>query len=304
MASSIVETALAQHTELAFKTTRLSIFLLSFPTKVVISFFHFYLFSEEFTITQFNRRPPFRDSRDSGPRINDRIRVTPIRLLDQDGQMVGIVELEEAKRLASLAGLDLVEIAADSRPPVVRIMDFGKFKYEQAKKEKQNKTKSKAGEMKEVRLGRSMKIDPHDVAIRVNQAREFLMEGYRVVFVQNFSGRELAYRNKGDQRMEEIAQALSDIGRVELTPRLNGKRMSMIMVPDRSKIDSAKKKSGGSAKPPKDPAAKAASEKVASEKPAAEKKPRKAAIVDVLTSSTTEVSDISAASKTASITTP
>lgn len=218
--------------------------------------------------------------------------------------MVGIVELEEAKRLASLAGLDLVEIAADSRPPVVRIMDFGKFKYEQAKKEKQNKTKSKAGEMKEVRLGRSMKIDPHDVAIRVNQAREFLMEGYRVVFVQNFRGRELAYRNKGDQRMEEIAQALSDIGRVELTPRLNGKRMSMIMVPDRSKIDSAKKKSGGSAKPPKDPAAKAASEKVASEKPAAEKKPRKAAIVDVPTSSTTEVSDISAASTTASTTTP
>ncbi len=182
--------------------------------------------------------------------------------------MVGVVELEEAKRLASVAGLDLVEIAADSRPPVARIMDFGKFKYEQAKKEKQSKTKSKAGEMKEVRLGRSMKIDPHDVAIRVNQAREFLMEGYRVVFVQNFRGRELAYRNKGDQRMEEIAQQLSDIGRVELTPRLNGKRMSMIMVPDRSKIDSAKKKSGGTPKPPKDPAAKAAAEKAAAEKAA------------------------------------
>ena len=206
--------------------------------------------------------------------------------------MVGIVELEEAKRLASLAGLDLVEIAADSRPPVVRIMDFGKFKYEQAKKEKQNKTKSKAGEMKEVRLGRSMKIDPHDVAIRVNQAREFLMEGYRVVFVQNFRGRELAYRNKGDQRMEEIAQALSDIGRVELTPRLNGKRMSMIMVPDRSKIDSVKKKTGGAAKPPKDPAAKAASEKVASEKTAGESKTKKAAIVEVPASAISEVSAI------------
>ena len=203
--------------------------------------------------------------------------------------MVGIVELEEAKRLASLAGLDLVEIAADSRPPVVRIMDFGKFKYEQAKKEKQNKTKSKAGEMKEVRLGRSMKIDPHDVAIRVNQAREFLMEGYRVVFVQNFRGRELAYRNKGDQRMEEIAQALSDIGRVELTPRLNGKRMSMIMVPDRTKIDSAKKKSGGTAQPPKDPAAKAASEKAAGES-----KTKKALIVEVPASAISEVSAINA----------
>ena len=232
--------------------------------------------------------------------------------------MIGIVELEEAKRLASLASLDLVEIAADSRPPVVRIMDFGKFKYEQAKKEKQNKTKSKAGEMKEVRLGRSMKIDPHDVAIRVNQAREFLMEGYRVVFVQNFRGRELAYRNKGDQRMEEIAQALSDIGRVELTPRLNGKRMSMIMVPDRTKIDSVKKKSGGAAKSAKAPAKAAsekgagekaaverpAGEKPAGEKPAGEKKARKPAIVEVPTSSTIEVSNISAASTSASTTTP
>ena len=232
--------------------------------------------------------------------------------------MIGIVELEEAKRLASLASLDLVEIAADSRPPVVRIMDFGKFKYEQAKKEKQNKTKSKAGEMKEVRLGRSMKIDPHDVAIRVNQAREFLMEGYRVVFVQNFRGRELAYRNKGDQRMEEIAQALSDIGRVELTPRLNGKRMSMIMVPDRTKIDSVKKKSGGAAKSAKAPAKaasekgagekaaveKPAGEKKAGEKPAGEKKARKPAIVEVPTSSTIEVSNISAASTSASTTTP
>ncbi len=227
--------------------------------------------------------------------------------------MIGIVELEEAKRLASLASLDLVEIAADSRPPVVRIMDFGKFKYEQAKKEKQNKTKSKAGEMKEVRLGRSMKIDPHDVAIRVNQAREFLMEGYRVVFVQNFRGRELAYRNKGDQRMEEIAQALSDIGRVELTPRLNGKRMSMIMVPDRTKIDSVKKKSGGAAKSAKAPAKaasekgageKAAVERPAGEKPAGEKKARKPAIVEVPTSSTIEVSNISAASTSASTTTP
>lgn len=157
--------------------------------------------------------------------------------------MVGVVELEDAKQRAAAAGLDLVEIAPDSKPPVVRIMDFGKFKYEQAKKEKQSKTKSKAGEMKEVRLGRSMKIDPHDVEIRVNQARQFLLEGYRVVFVQNFRGRELAYKNRGDQRMEEIAQSLADIGRVELAPRLNGKRMSMIIVPERSKVESLKQKS-------------------------------------------------------------
>jgi translation initiation factor IF-3 len=156
--------------------------------------------------------------------------------------MVGVVELEEAKMRAAQAGLDLVEISPEARPPVVRIMDFGKFKYEQSKKEKQSKTKSKAGEMKEVRLGRSMKIDPHDVEIRVNQARQFLMDGYRVVFVQNFRGRELAYKDKGDQRMAQIAQSLADIGRVELAPRLNGKRMSMILVPDRARIDSVRTK--------------------------------------------------------------
>jgi translation initiation factor IF-3 len=173
--------------------------------------------------------------------------MTPLRLIDQNGTMIGVVELEEAKRLAAAAGLDLVEIAADSRPPVVRIMDFGKYKYEQAKKEKSSKTKSKAGEMKEVRLGRSMKIDPHDVAIRVAQARDFLIEGYRVVFVQNFRGRELAFASKGTQRMSEIAQELEDVGRVEMTPRLAGKRMSMIMVPDRAKVDALKHKRGGNA---------------------------------------------------------
>ncbi len=225
--------------------------------------------AEEFTLSQFNRRPPFRDSRDSGPRINDRIRITPLRLIDQDGTMIGVVELEEAKRRAADAGLDLVEIAADSKPPVVRIMDFGKFKYEQAKKDKQQKTKSKAGEMKEVRLGRSMKIDPHDVEIRVNQARQFLMEGYRVVFVQNFRGRELAYKSKGDQRMAEIAEVLADIGRVELAPRMNGKRMSMILVPDRAKIDSIKKKTGGGQKSAKPAEPKSADAKAAPAAPAA-----------------------------------
>lgn len=193
--------------------------------------------------------------------------------------MIGVVDLDEAKRRAADAGLDLVEIAADSKPPVVRIMDFGKFKYEQAKKDKQQKTKSKAGEMKEVRLGRSMKIDPHDVEIRVNQARQFLMEGYRVVFVQNFRGRELAYKNKGDERMAHIAEELADIGRVELAPRLNGKRMSMILVPDRAKVDAIKKKAGGtkSAKPAEPKGSEAKSDAKTEAIPPAEAAPAPAA---------------------------
>src|SRR5688572_12042566 len=112
---------------------------------------------------------PFRpyESAHRGPAINDRIRAKQVFLIDQDNQKVGVVDTIEALRRSHAAGLDLVEVAADVSPPVCRILDFGKYKYELAKKEKANKAKSKMAEMKEVRLGRSMKIDPHDVGIRI-----------------------------------------------------------------------------------------------------------------------------------------
>lgn len=184
-----------------------------------------------------------------GPRVNDRIRITPIRLIDETGEMVGIVETDDARRRAMDLGLDLVEIAADVRPPVCRIMDFGKFKYEESKKNKANKAKSKSSEMKEVRLGRSMKIDPHDIAIRVAQARRFLIEGHKVQIVQNFKGREVAHRQRGDQRMADIIQELSDLGRVELTPRMNGRRLTMIIGPDRQKVEVWKRTQREAGKP-------------------------------------------------------
>lgn len=158
--------------------------------------------------------------------------------------MVGVVELDEARRRAHEAGLDLVEIAADVKPPVVRIMDYGKFKYEQAKKEKASKAKSKVSELKEVRMGRSMKIDPHDVEIRLQQARRFLLEGHKVQIVQNFRGREIAHRDRGNDRMQEIIDRLSDIGKVETVPRLNGRRMTMIIGPDKAKIEQYKRAGG------------------------------------------------------------
>jgi translation initiation factor IF-3 len=127
--------------------------------------------------------------------------------------------------MADEIGLDLVEIAPEANPPVCKIMDFGKYKYEQSKKEKANKAKSKAAEMKEVRLGRSMKIDPHDVDIRIAQARRFLIEGHRVQIIQNFKGREMAFKERGDMRMEDIIHRLADLAKVEVPPRLNGRRM-------------------------------------------------------------------------------
>lgn len=183
-----------------------------------------------------------------GPRINDRIRVSPVRLLDENNQMIGVVETSEALNRAREAGLDLVEVSSTSTPPVCRIMDYGKFKYEQSKKDKANKAKSKGGELKEVRLGRSMKIDPHDVEIRVAQARRFLLDGDKVQIVQNFRGREMSHRGRGDDRMKDIIERLSDVGRVEVPPRLAGRRMTMIFAPDKAKIDQLKRKSGQTTK--------------------------------------------------------
>jgi translation initiation factor IF-3 len=172
-------------------------------------------------------------------------------LIDANNQKVGVVDTIEALRRSHEAGLDLVEVAPDVSPPVCRILDFGKYKYEQAKKDKANKAKSKIAEMKEVRLGRSMKIDPHDVSIRIDQARRFLMEGHKVQIVQNFRGRELMHRHLGDQRMQEIIEKLADISRVETPPRLAGRRMSVIIAPDKPKIDAILRKQNAGAKQPK-----------------------------------------------------
>jgi len=155
--------------------------------------------------------------------------------------MIGVVETIEALRRAYDAGLDLVEVAADSSPPVVRILDFGKYKYELAKKEKATKAKSKTAELKEVRLGRSMKIDPHDIEIRLNQARKFLLEGHKVQIVQNFRGREMIHRSRGDQRMKDIIETLSDVAKLETPPRMAGRRMTMILAPDKAKVEAYKK---------------------------------------------------------------
>ena len=173
-------------------------------------------------------------------------------LIDANNEKVGVVDTIEALRRSHEAGLDLVEVSPDSTPPVCRILDFGKYKYEQAKKDKANKAKSKIAEMKEVRLGRSMKIDPHDVMIRVEQAHRFLMEGHKVQIVQNFRGRELMHRHLGDQRMREIIEKLADVSRVETPPRMAGRRMTVILAPDKPKIDAILRKQAKQSKKPGD----------------------------------------------------
>ncbi|HIA71993.1 MAG TPA: translation initiation factor IF-3 [Phycisphaerales bacterium] len=172
------------------------------------------------------------------PKINDRIRANQVRLIDQDENMLGVVDKTEGIRLAQEAGLDLVEVSPNSDPPVCRILDFGKYRYEQSKKERANRAKTKTVETKEVRLGRSMKIDPHDVQIRVNQARKFLLEGHKVLIVQNFRGREMMHKERGSIRMKEIIDQLSDVSKVETPPKFAGRRQTMVLGPDKLKIKS------------------------------------------------------------------
>ena len=150
--------------------------------------------------------------------------------------MIGLVPISEAIERARTADLDLVEVSPGSDPPVCRILDFGKFKYEQSKKDRANRAKTKVVETKEVRLGRSMKIDPHDIEIRLNQARKFLLDGHKVLIVQNFRGREMMHKERGHQRMREIIETLSDIAKVELAPRMAGRRQTMVLAPDKIKI--------------------------------------------------------------------
>jgi translation initiation factor IF-3 len=144
--------------------------------------------------------------------------------------------------MATDAGLDLVEIQAESRPPLCKIMDYGKYKYELSKKERAQNAAKKSNELKEVRLGRSAKIDDHDVEIRVNQARRFIIDGHKVMFVQKFRGREMAHQRIGYERLQEIVEALADVSKVEVPPKMNGRQVSMILTPDRPKVEAIRRK--------------------------------------------------------------
>jgi translation initiation factor IF-3 len=167
------------------------------------------------------------------------IRISPIRVIGPDGEQIGVIETSEALKMAIDAGLDLVEISPDTRPPVCKIMDYGKYKYEQSKQSK-NKG-AKASELKEVRLGRSVKIDQHDVEIRINQARRFLLEGHKVLITQKFKGREMAHRELGINRLRDIKDRLSDISKCESEPRWMGPQASIILAPDKAKCEAYKR---------------------------------------------------------------
>jgi translation initiation factor IF-3 len=164
------------------------------------------------------------------------IRISPIRLINENDEQMGIIETSDALRMAEEQDLDLVEISPEARPPVCKIMDHGKYKYELSKKEQRSRQASKHQEMKEVRLGRSIKIDPHDVMIRVNRARKFILEGHKVLIVQQFRGREMQHRDLGRELINGVIDQLDDISKVETPPRQAGRRVSLILAPDKNKV--------------------------------------------------------------------
>ncbi len=163
--------------------------------------------------------------------INEEIRDKEIRVIGEAGQQLGIMSAREALALAEEAGLDLVKIAPTAQPPVCRIVDYGKFKYEQIRKEKEAKKKQKVTEVKEIRL--SPNIDTNDLNTKISAARKFLTKGDRVKVTLRFRGREMAHMNTSKHILDDFAESLADISVVEKAPKVEGRSMTMFLTEKR-----------------------------------------------------------------------
>jgi translation initiation factor IF-3 len=164
-------------------------------------------------------------------RVNRQIRISPVRVIGADGQQLGIMPVEEALAAAEAQGLDLVEVAPTARPPVVRIMDYGKYKYEQARKAREARKKQHQIQVKEVKFRPG--IEPHDFEFKVRHARRFLMEGNKVKATMMFRGRQVAHPEFGREVLNRVAEALADVGRVESEPTMEARTMTMVLAPKR-----------------------------------------------------------------------
>jgi translation initiation factor IF-3 len=164
-----------------------------------------------------------------GPRINDEISSARVRLVDERGEMVGIVGRNEALEMAADAGLDLVEIAPNADPPVCKVLDYGKFKYEEQKKKNEARKKQKIIEVKEIKLRPS--IDDHDYMVKMRSMNKFIEEGDKVKITMRFRGRELAHQELGMNVLLRVRDDLDEIAKVEQMPRMEGRQMTMVVAP-------------------------------------------------------------------------
>lgn len=175
--------------------------------------------------------------------INEEIRAKEVRLIDADGTQIGIVSIQEAMAKAHEADLDLVNISPNAAPPVCRIMDYGKFRYDQQKKEKEARKKQKTTEVKEMRLG--IFTEDHDLDTKAKLVAKFLEGGDKVKISMRFRGREMGYVNKGRETMLEFVAMVKDYGNIEKQPVLEGRNMSMVIAP---KSEKEKQKAAKAAK--------------------------------------------------------
>ncbi|MGN0279567.1 MAG: translation initiation factor IF-3 [Lachnospiraceae bacterium] len=163
--------------------------------------------------------------------INEQIRDKEVRVIGEDGEQLGIMSAKEALKLAEEAGVDLVKIAPTAKPPVCKIVDYGKFKYEQTRKEKEAKKKQKVVEIKEIRL--SPNIDTNDLNTKINAAKKFISKGDRVKVTLRFRGREMAHMNTSKHILDDFAQALADVAVVDKAPKVEGRSMTMFLAEKR-----------------------------------------------------------------------
>jgi len=169
--------------------------------------------------------PPTRD----GPRVNDEIRAPQVRLIDQDGEMQGVMSARDAWLRAQAVGLDLLEISPNAVPPVVKILDFGKYKYEAQKKKNEAKKKQKVIEIKEIKVRPN--IDENDYQVKMRAMKSFIDEGDKVKVTLRFRGREMAHQEIGVRVLERIKNEMDPVSKVEQMPRMENRQMVMVLTP-------------------------------------------------------------------------
>lgn len=181
-------------------------------------------------------------------RYNEQIRISPVRLVNDKEEQVGIIPTAEALRMARDAGLDLVMVAPTAKPPVCRIMDYGKWRYQQQKKEDRSRASSRSGQLKELKF-KTVKIGDHDLLIKINHARQFLKDGNKVQFTLQFRGREMAHLELGRDIFTKIKQELYLVSKVERDAKLEGRRMTLVLQPDHKVAKPNAQQPGGAPNP-------------------------------------------------------
>ena len=174
------------------------------------------------------------------PKVNEEIRVPRVRVISGSGELLGILPIMEARERATAEGLDLVEVAPNADPPVCRVMDYGKFKYEKSKKQKEARKKQHVSHLKEIKM--HPKIEEHDYRFKTDHARKFLFRGDRVKATIVFRGREIAHLDFGRKLLERLEADLTDLCSVEFSGKMEGRNMISMYVPDKAKIKDVSRK--------------------------------------------------------------